>query len=326
MRSKEFCMDRSVVRRTALAAFGSVGAAAFVRRTAFAQTAPLKIGLLPIFDVAPFYAAQQQGYFAAEGVKVEAQVVRGGAAGLAALASGSIDVLYTNPPSAVLAISRGIDLRLILQGIALPRTPPDPGALVRRKDDNLRTGKDLEGKVVAVNGIRDLAWMFVTAWIKKTGGDPEKVQMLELGMAAQAEALKAKRVDAAMLLEPFMTAALGDPAIEILDWTMSKTYADGPGAFYVVTPQFGAQHLAEIRAFVSAYKRGADWVNANFGKEPVFSLIASFSGTPLDLVRRIKMPPANAQILVGNLTHVTDLMTYTGVATGGVDLRTKILT
>ena len=37
------------------------------------------MGLIPIWDVGPFYAAQQQGYFAAENVSVAPQVIRGGA-------------------------------------------------------------------------------------------------------------------------------------------------------------------------------------------------------------------------------------------------------
>jgi len=321
-------MPEHIARRTAISALGSlsVAVAAGVAHTARAQNAPLRVGLLPIFDVAPFYAAQQQGYYAAEGVAVDPIIVRGGAAGIPALAGGSLDIIYSSSPSVVLAISRGIDLRIILQGILIGKTPPDPGAIVKRKGDLIKTGKDLEGKVVTANALRDLGWMFVEAWIKKTGGDTDKVQVVEVAIPAMAEALKAKRVDAAFILDPFMTIALSDPGLDLVDWPMSKVFADGPAAFYGITPQVAAQRPNDVRAFVRAYKRGAGWVNANLGKEALFSLIAGYSGMNLELVRRIKMPAANAQIIVSALPRVTALMNYTGVPSGNVDLRTKIFT
>jgi NitT/TauT family transport system substrate-binding protein len=319
-------MTYRVSRRSALGAIAASTVAASHARTARAQTAPLRVGIIPIVDTAPFYAAQQQGFFKDENLAVEATVVRGGAAGIPALAAGSLDVLYSNSTSVVLAIDRGIDLRLILQGSKIGRQPPDPGGLVKRKGDPFKTGKDLEGKIVTCNSLRDLGWMFAVGWIKATGGDPDRVQLVETAISAQAEALKQKRVDAALMLDPFFTLAVNDPALELLDWAMSKVFADGPAGLYVITPQLAAQRANDLRAFARACKRGAAWVNANAGKDAVVNLVAGYSSMTPDVIRRVKMPPANAEITASSLTRVTQLMTYTGVSPGSVDLRTKIFT
>ena len=289
-----------------------------------AQTAALRVGLIPIWDVAPYYAAEQQGYFTAENLSVGAQVVRGGPVAIPAMAGGTFDLVYSNGVSVVQAIARGIDLRIVIEGAPLGKSPPDPGALLKRKGDPFRTGADLEGKVVAVNALRDIQWMFVHAWVKATGGDPDKVQIVELGLPAMLDAVKAKRVDAALVLDPFLTIGLGDPQIELLDWPLSKVYPNGATAFFVTTPEIADRRGADLRAFVRAYKRGVGWINANEGKDAFVALIADFTKISPDLIRRIKAPPANADVYPNTLPQLSVLMQQAGLLTGNVDLRTKV--
>ncbi len=317
-------MIQFISRRAALAGAGAAITAGTMPLFARAQTPMMRVGLIPIFDVAPYYAADQQGYFAAENVATTVQIVRGGAAALPAVVSGSLDIAYVNGTSIVQAIARGVDLRIAMEGAPIPKAPPDPGALVKRKTSPLRTGKDLEGKVVAVTALRDVQWMFVTAWVKATGGDPEKVQMVEVPVPAMVEALKANRVDAALVLDPFMTLGLADPAIDLLAWPLSRVYPEGPVGLWTITPQTAAQRPNDVRAFVRAYKRGVAWVNANTGKESLVELIAGFSGLNADIVRKMKLFPAHAEIVPSSLSHLTALMSQTGLLTANVDLRTKI--
>jgi len=313
-----------VSRRTSIAGMTGAVASAALPRRARAETAPLRIALVPIWDVAPYYAAEQQGYFTAENIAVTQQIVRGGAAAIPALVGGSFDMVYANGTSIVTAITKGIDLRIILEGAPIGSGPPDPGALLKRKGEPLKTGKDLEGKIVGVNALRDVQWMFVTAWIKETGGDPDKVQIIEVPLPSMVDTLKAKRVDAALVLDPFMTMGLADPAIELLDWALSRVYAGGPVGFFTITPELAARRPNDVRAFMRAYKRGAAWVNANTGKEPFIKLIAGFTGITPELVGQMKPVPAHADIVPSGLSHLTALMTQTGLLTTSVDLRTKI--
>jgi len=317
-------MTRRISRRANLTAMAGAIATAALPRIARADAAPLRVALVPIFDVAPYYAADQQGYFTAENLAPTVQFVRGGAAAIPALVGGSFDTIYANGTSIVQAIARGLDLRIILEGSPIGAHPPDPGALLRRKGEPLRTGKDMEGKVVGVNALRDVQWMFVMAWVKETGGDPDKVQIIEVPLPAMVDALKAKRVDAALVLDPFMTMGLADPTIELLDWALSRVYAGGPVAFFAITPELAASRPNDVRAFIRAYRRGAAWVNANSGKDPYVKLISGYTNITPDLVRQMKPVPAQADIIPGSLGHLTALMTQTGLLTANVDLRSKI--
>jgi NitT/TauT family transport system substrate-binding protein len=315
-----------ISRKRVLAAAGAALASAAVPGPVRAQAAPLRIGLLPIFDVAPYFAADQQGYFAAENVAVSLEIIRSGAAALPALLGGSLDLGYINGTSIVQALVRGIDLRIVLGGARGPATPPDPGALLKRKGTPYRTGKDLEGKIVGVNGLRDIQWMILTAWVKATGGDPTKLQIIELAIPAMVEAVKSGRADAALLLDPFMTIGLSDPAIELLAWPISEVYAGGPIGLFTLTPETAVARANDVRAFARAYRRGTAWVNANLGKDAYVNLVAGYSGINPELIRKMHVFPAASDIVPASLPRLTDLMTRTGLLSVNVDLRTKIFT
>lgn len=319
-------MTQRVTRRSSLIAMGGAALGCALSTPALADPVEMRVGIIPISGNAAYYAADKLGYFAAENLTVNSQTIRGGAAAIPAMVGGSLDVTYSNGTSIVQAIERGIDLRIFIEGTIMTSAPPDPGALLKRKGDPIRNGKDVEGKVIAVNALRDVQWMFVKAWISATGGDPDKVQIIEFALPAMVDAIKQKRVDAALIIDPYMTVALDDPALDLLDWPMSKVFPGGPVAFFAVTPQLTQTRPNDVRAFVRAYKRGAAWVNANEGKQPFYDLVAGFTGLNADLVRRMKPVPVPADINAATLPRLTTLMRQTGLLSGNVDLRSKIFT
>jgi len=318
-------MSGVLSRRASLVTIGAALGGA-VCRPALADPIPIRCGIIPISGNAAYYAADKFGYFSAENLAVSSQIIRGGAAAIPAMVGGSLDIVYSNGTSIVQAIARGIDLRIVIEGTIMTTAPPDPGALLKRKGDPIHTGKDVEGKTIAVNALRDVQWMFVKAWVSATGGDPEKVQIIEFGLPAMVDAIKQKKVDAALIIDPYMTVALDDPDLELLDWPMSKVFPGGPVAFFTVTPELTQQRPNDVRAFVRAYKRGAAWVNANQGKEPFIDLVAGFTGLNPDLVRRMKPVPVPADIIPATLPRLTALMRQTGLLDTNVDLRSKIFT
>jgi NitT/TauT family transport system substrate-binding protein len=315
-----------VSRRASIAALGAAATGAVLRPALSADLPPLRCGIVPISGTAPYYAAMKFGYFAAEGVAMSSEIIRGGAAAIPALVGGSLDIVYSNGTSVVQAIARGIDLRMVVLGTIMTSAPPDPAALLKRKGDPFRTGRDLEGKVVAANAVRDVQWMFIKAWVAATGGDPDKVQIIEVAVTSMVAAIKEKRVDAALVIDPYMTVAFDDPEIELLDWPMSKVFPGGPVAFFIVSGDTAQRRPKDIRAFFRAYKRGAAWVNANEGKEPYFNLVAEYSGMNIDLVRRMKTVPAASDVIPSTLPRLTNLMRQTGLLDTNVDLRAKIFT
>ena len=315
-----------VSRREAITALGG-GLALTITPVgnAMAQAAALRISVIPIFDVAPLFAAQAQGYLAAEGLTVSTDQVVGGTVGIPGIVSGDYDIAYSNAPSVVLALDRGIDLRIMIQGSGVADPPPAPVALIKRAGDPIRTGKDLEGKAIAVNALSNIQWMIARSWVKATGGNPDKVTYLEFPIPAQLEAVRSKRVDAAMATDPFLTIGLEQPQdFALLDWAFNRVYPDGPAAFWVTSGAAVQTKAPALRAFLRAYRRGVAWVNANRGQQSLFALVAGYSHLDAALLAKITIPRATFEVRPKSFPQLLNLMRDNGLLKNPIDLNTKV--
>jgi NitT/TauT family transport system substrate-binding protein len=259
------------------------------------------------------FAATAQGYFAAEGISISTQAVQGGVVGIPGLVSGADDVTYANSISTLIAMERGIDLRIVALGSPNGAQPPDPAALLKRKGDTLRTGKDLEGKSIGVNARRDIQWLIARAWVKATGGDPDKVDYREVPVPQALDALKSKQVEAALVLDPFLTIGLGSPDLELLAWPFSVVLPNMRPSFWLVTGQTADTKPQLVAGFVRAFRKGVAWVDANLGQEPY-----------LKLVQKMHVPPEIATLDLGPIKETMALMRENGLLSKDIDVEAKV--
>jgi NitT/TauT family transport system substrate-binding protein len=317
-------MASAISRRAALTMLGGGSLAALgLFETRAAEPTLLHVSIVPIFDVAPYFAAGKEGYFAAEGLAVTTQPTQSGVVGIPALMSGSFDIVYSNSISVLTALERGIDLRLIAQG-SLMAPPPDSNAVLGRKGEGLRTGKDLEGKTIGVNARYDIQWLAMRGWVKKTGGDPDKVNFREVPIPSSLDAIKSKQVDVGLVLDPYLTIGLDDPALEFIDWPIYAVMPGGPTAFWVVTGKTIEDRPEIVRSFVRAYRRGAVWVNAHHGTEDFINLVSSYTRIDPKLAAKMVVPTAEMGVTLGPIKELMALMREHGLLKSDVDVQAKI--
>jgi NitT/TauT family transport system substrate-binding protein len=261
--------------------------AASASGTAIAADKLVRVSIIPIYVVHTHFAAEQQGYFAQEGISVTTQPVQGGAVGIPGLISGSFDVLYTNTVSVLTALERGIDVRIIAESTRVRATPPDAVAVFKRKGEPIATGKDLEGKTLAINQRFSFQWLAISKWIKMTGGDPSKVTFREVPFPSMVDALKTKQVDAAFVLDPYLAIAQEDPALELAVWPNQVTMPGVSTSVWVVGGKWADANPDLVRAYTRAFFKGGEWVNANLGTPGYYDLVAKF--TKMDPSRLSKM-------------------------------------
>ena len=242
-----------------------------------AQTTRLRVSIIPIVDVAPLFAAIKQGYFAEQGLEIDTTPIVGGAAGIPGAIAGVYDVVYTNIVSTLLAKNEGLELRIVASGSPSGVTPPDTAGLIKRRADGFRTGADLNGKVIGVNARNNINWLFAAAWIKKTGGDASKVQYREVPFPQMVDAVKTRQVDVAHAVEPFLANGLRDPAVDLLGWPFSTVLPGIRAAQWIVSAETASKRSEVVRRWMRAMRKGADWLNANNGKDPFYALIAEYS-------------------------------------------------
>src|SRR5215217_7604348 len=77
----------------------------------------LKVGVIPIADVAPLYLGREEGFFEDEQLKIEPQLAEGGAAILPAVLSGDFQIGFSNTISLLIAGSKDLPVQIISQGV-----------------------------------------------------------------------------------------------------------------------------------------------------------------------------------------------------------------
>ncbi len=292
----------------------------------FAADLPLvRVSIVPIFVVAPHVVDDRFGYFTAEGISVTTQPVQGGTVGIPGLIAGSFDVLYSNSVSVLTALSRGIDLRIIAEGTRIPTKPPDPASLLQRRGAGFHSGKDLEGKVIGINARFDIQWLIAQAWIKQTGGDPSKVSYREIPLPAMLDAIANNQVDAAVLVDPFLTVGLGDPRFELVDWAQSKVMPGLPSSMWVVSGAFAAAKPNLVDAYVRAFLKGAEWVNAHLGDEAYLQLVASYTKTDEKVLAKMVVGKQAMDIDVAGIERLAALMRENGLLNSDVNIASKVM-
>jgi NitT/TauT family transport system substrate-binding protein len=264
-----------------LAAAGAVGAA----MPAFAQTTKLRVGIIPIVDTAPLTAGIKKGFFAAEGLEIDTTPAAGGAAGLPALAAGQVQIAFSNIISIVLGASQGLGFQVIAAGVGTRDKAPDLAGLVSKKGAPYKTGKDLEGKRIAVNTRNGVLWLYAREWVRVTGGDPDKVTYLEVPFPQMGDALRGDRVDVAFITEPFLSAAISGQNMQLVGWPYNTVQKHIPVGMYASTKNYIQSNPAVIDRFARAYYKSVDWSNANSGTAEWMDIVAAHTRLPPERIK-----------------------------------------
>ncbi|MNB65944.1 putative thiamine biosynthesis protein [compost metagenome] len=121
------------------------------------------------------YAAQDQGYFAAQGLDVDIQMPADTNDALKLAAAGKIDLALSYQPQVLMARGEQIPVKSIASIVRHPLAH-----LMAPEGGSIKTPKDLEGKSVGYSSI-PLYEEAVKTMVKADGGDPAKVQFVDVG-------------------------------------------------------------------------------------------------------------------------------------------------
>ena len=220
----------------------------------------INVGAMPIAGAAQAFYAQEQGFFKAAGLDVNLVVLPNGAAIVAAAAAGSVDIGFGSPSPLIQAHVRGLPVRFITYA-SLYTGPPVTSALMAAKNSAVRTGADLNGQAVAVNGLRDIGQFEVQAWVDRNGGDSATVQFVEMPYAVMFDALSHGRVAAASETEPWVSQATdGARVIGNLNDIVAPRYAlagwFATNAWLTANPQLAQR-------FIAVMQQTARWANTH---------------------------------------------------------------
>jgi NitT/TauT family transport system substrate-binding protein len=232
-------------------------------RRSEAQSFPLiHAAMIPNEPAALIYYASDNGFFDKAGISVDIAQNASTPAIVSAVASGSYDIAFANITTLALAYSHGLQFVSIAPGVGWV-----PGRVVGDimvpLSSTAKTAKDFDGKTFATPGLNTIGEYLPRQWMDKNGGDSSTVKFVEIPFPLQADALASGRVDAAYLVEPFLSMALKKGTVKSF---ASPDPALGPSYLATVwftTPQWAKAHPDLVARFASAMREAARWANAN---------------------------------------------------------------
>jgi len=246
-------------RRTLLAGFGAGLTAAALPSRARANDA-LHIASIPLDAGAEAYYAFDLGYFRDAGIDATVDSIPSGAAIASAVASGAVDVGFSNLISIAVAYKHNVPVTLLAPGSLYTASIPT-SVLMVPKNSLAKTARDLNGKTIGVNGLKTITQYAPQYWIDKNGGDSTTVKYIEMTFPQIVESLGANRIDAAIVADPFIEQAKSGARI------LADAY-DAIGSRYIIgcwftTTQWAATHADLAKRFAQVIARTADWANTH---------------------------------------------------------------
>ena len=243
----------------------SAAAATLVAQPAFAQPAPatlptIRVGAIPVDGFAePFYA-RDMGFFQKAGLNVEITTFNNGSGTTTAVAGGAIDIGISTVTAIANAVIHGIPFVYIAGG-SLYTTKAPSAVLSVPNDSPIKTAADLAGKTVAISAFKDGTHLAMAAYLAKNNVDIAKVNFIEMPYPSMAPALLRGTVSAAMLVEPFITAA-GD-GVHTFAKTLDALSPQFLLAGWFTTSTWLKANPDLAKRFVTAIVATAKWANAN---------------------------------------------------------------
>ncbi|MET7489926.1 ABC transporter substrate-binding protein [Streptomyces sp. NPDC005538] len=272
----------------ATAACGSSDGSSTSKSTSSGGITTVKVGVIPIVDVAPLYLGQKKGFYTKHGLKLTTTLAQGGAAIVPGVVSGQFQFGFSNMTSLMLAQTNDVPVKAIANGVASTGVSgKDFGALVVKKGSTLKSAKELEGKKVAVNTLKNINETAVRESVRKAGGDPDKVKFVELAFDQMPAALDKGQIDAAMAVEPALTTMLGQGAQQIA-WPMVDVAKDLTVAMYFTSQTYATKNPAVVKEFQEATAESLAYADAH--PDEVRQIVATYTKVPASVLAKVILP------------------------------------
>lgn len=301
-------------RRAIVGALVSLAAAGALapRPARAADLIKVRAAARPILDTANFYVALNQRFFTAEGLDVSVAPEYTGTVGLTGAIIGSHDIAYTNIPSVLVDDPAG-----------------DQPALHLDSERNGAVGGHGADRAQGRGPARSQGFC---------GRDDRDQRAQKLAVdghprVEQGGRYRSRNRDAARRAVPLMLHALktnqvdGIFAIERSSRPIFRIRPrGGRPPFRLDSPSASGRDRRlpqknpdTVRKFYASLVKGAQWINANRSSPVFYKIVAGYTKLDPTRIAVMGIPPVQADINVGDLRRLAQLMRDTGLLTSTAD-------
>jgi NitT/TauT family transport system substrate-binding protein len=215
----------------------------------------LNVAVVPALDSAGFFVALYDGLFAKEGLHVNFTPATSSDTVISAQVKGQYDITGGNYVSYIQAEAAGqANLDIFAEGSVMTAGAQ---SIYVMPDSPIKSLAQLKNKTVAINAPKNILYLLAASVLAEHGLSANSVKFVtNIPFPAMPAALKAGKIDAAVLPEPFASIAeQADGAVPLVDLDQGAT-TSFPVAGYVVTKQWAERYPHTLAAFDQALEEG----------------------------------------------------------------------
>ncbi|MDU2241949.1 MAG: ABC transporter substrate-binding protein [Paenibacillus sp.] len=233
-----------------------------------AKSNSISIALSTWVGFAPLYIAQEKGFFEKNGIKVELLKMESVADRRTMLAANKIQGFTSTVDTHVVTAASNIP---VTQVVALDDSYGGDGLVAKKEIKSL---KDLVGKNVAVQTDGGASFFWFLYLLDKEGIDVNSVHLQSMSAGDAGAAFVAKKVDAAVTWEPWLSKAKKTDFGTVL-LSSDKT----PGVItdtLALSKNFADQNPDAVKALVKSWFEAVDYYKSN--PDDAISIMAKAMG------------------------------------------------
>ncbi len=236
-----------------------VGCAPPATPVAPAEDTHLKMGLLPILDVIPFFVAEQKGYFEEQGIQVELIPVKSAQERDTLMQTGQIDGQLNDLISTALFNKEKPKIKVVYTA---RRAYPDAPQfrILAAPGTDLKAPADLKGVPIGVSQNTIIEYI-TQRMLEAEGLAPEEIVFTEVtAIPVRFELLMNGQLQAATLPDPLAQGAIAGGARLIVDDTAHTELSQSVLSFSV---EALTQKPNTVRKFLAAWEKAVNEINAD---------------------------------------------------------------
>ena len=263
------------------------------------------VGAVPVADSAALYIAQQRGLFKAAGLNVKIETVVSGATAIKGQLAGQYDVVLGNYVSYILAdAQQGDKFRVLAPGAA---DTAEYSAIMVPPSSTIQSVSQLKGKTIGVNALGNIATLFIASMLAEynLGMQADHIRLKAIPFPLMTHALLAHQIDAAWMVEPFVTTAAMAGATPLADTNQGAT-ENFPLGGYMATQAWEQKYPGTAAAFRHALLQGQEI--ASRSQPAVWAGLEKFPKIPASVAVLIQLPSYPLVMLQSELQRVANLM------------------
>jgi NitT/TauT family transport system substrate-binding protein len=208
---------------------------------------------------------------------------------------------------------RGLPLRILREN-----NRAGPQGIYALPDSGIDKPEDLAGKRIAVNSLRNVQELTARAVLQAHGVDPSSLKFLELEPPEMQDALEQGNVDAAWLVEPFLTQATKTAHAKRIVGAFVGPTKNLPLNGRTTTEKFVKENPNTAAAFVRAMD--AAMRKAVAQPKAVDQIIPTYTEIPAIVASQLSRPGLAEKSDLSDLKNLQDLMLRYKLLDEGVDL------